>query len=159
MSIRLGLARQRNVKAIAAMSRGLIEHGLPSMWNERRISKCISNPDCVVLVARDRRRVAGFAVAEFWDDRIHINLFCVAPSYQRQGVGRSLLQWLESSAKTAGTFLMHLEVRESNTGARDFYKKQGFVETGFRRGYYAGQEDAVRLARDLRVTSASSSSF
>ena len=139
MSIRLGLARQRNVKAIAAMSRGLIEHGLPGMWNERRISKSISNPDCVVLAARD--------------------LFGVAPSYQRQGVGRSLLEWLESSAKTAGTFLMHLEVRESNTGARDFYKKQGFVETGFRRGYYAGQEDAVRLARDLRVTSAFSSSF
>lgn len=159
MSIRLGLARRRNVTAIAAMSRGLIEHGLPGMWNERRISKCISNPDCVVLVARDRRRLAGFAVAEFWDDRIHINLFCVAPSYQRQGVGRSLLEWLESSAKTAGTFLMHLEVRESNTGARDFYKKQGFVETGLRRGYYAGQEDAVRLARDLRVTSASSPSF
>ena len=94
MSIRLGLARQRNVTTIAAMSRGLIEHGLPGMWNERRISKCISNPDCVVLVARDRRRLAGFAVAEFWDDRIHINLFCVAPSYQRQGVGRSLLEWL-----------------------------------------------------------------
>jgi len=158
MSIRLGLARRRDAPAIATMSRRLVEHGLPWTWNERRVSKCISNRDCVVLVARDGRRLAGFAIAEYWDDRTHINLLAVRPAYQRQGVGRSLLAWLESSAQTAGTFLMHLEVRISNTVARDFYKKQGFVETGFRRGYYAGREDAVRLARDLKVTSASSAS-
>ena len=158
MSIRLGLARRYDAPAIAGMSRRLIEHGLPWTWNERRISKCISNPDCVVLVARDRRRLAGFAVAEFWDDRTHINLLAVRPASQRRGVGRSLLAWLESSAQTAGTFLVHLEVRVTNTNAREFYKKQGFRETGFRRGYYAGREDAVRLARDLKVTSASSAS-
>lgn len=158
MSIRLGLARRRDAPAIATMSRRLVEHGLPWTWNERRVSRCISNRDCVVLVARDGRRLAGFAIAEYWDDRTHINLLAVRPAYQRQGVGRSLLAWLESSAQTAGTFLMHLEVRISNTVARDFYKKQGFVETGFRRGYYAGREDAVRLARDLKVTSASSAS-
>lgn len=158
MSIRLGLARRRDAPAIAAMSRRLIEHGLPWTWNERRISKSISNPDCVVLVARDGRRLAGFAVAEFWEDRAHINLLAVRPAYQRQGVGRSLLGWLESSAQTAGTFLVHLEVRATNTNARDFYRKRGFQETGFRRGYYAGREDAVRLARDLKVASASSAS-
>ena len=158
MSIRLGLARCRDAPAIADMSHRLIEHGLPWTWNERRISKCISDPDCVVLVARDGRRVAGFAVAEFWDDRTHINLLAVRPAYQRMGLGRGLLNWLESSARTAGTFLVHLEVRVSNIVARDFYRKQGFQETGFRRGYYAGREDAVRLARDLKVISASSAS-
>lgn len=155
MSIRLSLARRRDAPAIAVMSRRLIEYGLPWTWNERRVLRSISNPECVVLVARDRRRLAGFAIAEFWEDRTHINLLAVRPTYQRRGVGRSLLEWLESSAQTAGTFLMHLEVRAGNSNARDFYRKQGFMETGFRRGYYAGREDAVRLARDLKVTSPS----
>ena len=158
MRIRMGLARRNDASAIASMSRRLIEDGLPWTWNERRISKSIANPDCVVLVARDGRRLAGFAVAEFWDDRTHINLLAVRPSYQRMGVGRSLLEWLASSAQTAGTFLVHLEVRVSNSNARDFYRKHGFQETGFRRGYYAGREDAVRLARDLKVTSPSPAS-
>lgn len=158
MGIRLGLARRRDAAAIADISRRLIEHGLPWSWNERRVSKCISNPDCVVLVARDGRRLAGFAIAEFYDDRTHINLLAVRPAYQRTGLGRSLLMWLESSARTAGTFFMHLEVRVTNLVAREFYRKHGFQETGTRRGYYAGREDAVRLARDLKITSASSAS-
>ena len=155
MNIRLGLARRGDAHAIADMSRTLVEHGLPWTWNERRILRCISNPDCVVLMARDGRRLAGFAIAEFFDDRTHLNLLAVRPAYQRMGVGRTLMAWLESSARTAGTFLMHLEVRASNQLARDFYRRLGFSEGGTRRGYYAGREDAVRLVRDLKVTSAS----
>ena len=158
MRIRLDLAGRRDAPMIAALSRRLIEQRLPWTWTERRILKCIANPDCVVLVARDGERMAGFAVAEFLDERTHIALLAVRPAYQRRGVGRSLLRWLESSAVTAGTFLVHLEVRAANTAARAFYRKLGFSETGYRRGYYSGREDAVSLARDLKVGSASSAS-
>jgi len=151
MNIRLGLAHRKDAVAVAEMSRSLIEHGLPWTWNERRVLRCISHPDCVVLAARGGRRLVGFAIAEFFDDRMHLNLLAVRPAYQRMGIGRSLLAWLESSARTAGTFLLHVEVRASNVSARDFYKCLGFRENGARRGYYAGREDAVRLVRDLKV--------
>ena len=151
MRIRLGLGRRQEVSVIAAMSRELIEYGIPCLWDEDRISKCIFDSDCVVLVARDVRRVAGFAIAEFCDNKVHLNLCAVHPRYQRQGVGRRLLEWLESSAQTAGCFVMNLEVRVSNANALSFYKKYGFSERGITHEYYAGREDAVRLTRKLKA--------
>jgi len=88
---------------------------------------------------------------EFLDDRAHLALFAVEPGYQGRGIGRSLLEWLEATARTAGTFLIHLEVRAGNVPARRFYLRAGFTESGTRRGYYDGREDAIRMARNLAV--------
>ena len=147
----MSLAKRKDAFAIASMARDLIEHGLPWSWNERRIMACLANPDCVVITARDGRRLVGFAIMEFLDDRAHLSLLAVKPGYQRMGVGRALLEWLHSSARTAGTFLVHLEIRAGNQPAMAFYKRLGFHEAGARRGYYAGREDAVRMACDLTV--------
>ena len=152
MNIRLNLAKRKDASAIANMARVLIEYGLPWSWNERRIKYCLANPDCVVLAARDARRLVGFAIMEFLDDRAHLSLLAVKPGFQRMGVGRALLEWLHSSARTAGTFLGHREVRAGNRPAMAFYERLGFREAGARRGYYADREDAVRMACDLTVT-------
>ena len=98
MNIRLSLAKRKDARDIANMARTLIEHGLPWSWNERRIVHCLANPDCVVITARDARKLVGFAVMEFLDDRAHLSLLAVQPGYQRMGVGRGLLEWLHSSA-------------------------------------------------------------
>jgi ribosomal-protein-alanine N-acetyltransferase len=153
--VRLGLAHYDDVATIAAMSRLLIEHGLRWSWNEERIERCLRNRDCVVLVARDRRRVIGFAIMEFYSMHAHLNLLAVQPGYQRLGIGRQLVEWLEASARTAGIFKVHLEVRAGNDGALAFYEKLGFRETGRKRAYYDGREDAVRMLHDLTVTSTS----
>jgi ribosomal-protein-alanine acetyltransferase len=154
MNIRIGLTRQDEVTAIADMSRRQIEHGLPWSWDERRVRYCMANRDGVVLSARDRRRLVGFAIMEFFDERAHLNLLAVLPGYQKQGIGRGLLDWLESSARTAGIFTVNLELRESNVVARRFYERLGYTLKGRRRAYYAGREDALCMTRDLKVTSA-----
>ena len=138
------------------MSRHLIEHGLAWSWNEDRVERCLRNRDCVVLGARDRRRVIGFAIMEFYAIHAHLNLLAVQPGYQRQGIGKQLLEWLEASARTAGIFKVHLELRANNDGARAFYEKLGFSEVGRKAAYYDGREDAVRMTHDLTVTSTSS---
>jgi ribosomal-protein-alanine N-acetyltransferase len=142
--------------AIAAMSRQLIEHGLAWSWNEERVERCLRNRDCVVLGARDRRRVVGFAIMEFYAIHAHLNLLAVQPGYQRQGVGRQLLEWLEASARTAGVFKVNLELRATNDAARLFYEKLGFNVVGRKAAYYDGREDAVRMTHDLTVANASS---
>ncbi len=138
------------------MSRHLIEHGLPWSWTEQRVVRCVRNRDCVVLAARDRRRLAGFAIMDFYDVHAHLSLLAVQPGYRRQGVGRQLVQWLEASARTAGTFTVQLELRASNDGARAFYERLGYRESGVRRAYYAGREDALRMTRDLTLSAPTS---
>lgn len=151
MNVRLGLARRDEAAEISLMSRFLIEHGLPWSWTEGRVARCIRQPECSVVVARDRRRIAGFGVMEFLDAHAHLSLLAVRPGYRLQGVGRKLLDWLESTACTAGIFLIRLELRESNLGARDFYAKLGYREAGKRPAYYCGREDAIVMTHDLSV--------
>lgn len=153
--IRLSLARADDAPAIAAMSRLLIERGLAWSWNEERVERCLRNRDCVVLAARDRRRLVGFAIMEFYAIHAHLNLLAVQPGHQRHGIGRQLLDWLEASARTAGIFTVNLELRANNDDARRFYEKLGYRETGRKAGYYDGREDALRMTRDLSVATTS----
>ncbi len=150
-NIRLGLARYDEAASIASMSRHLIENGLPWSWDERRIVHCMRNRECVVLAARDRRRLVGFAIMEFYDEHAHLNLLAVQPGFQRLGIGRQLLEWLEASARTAGTFAVQLELRASNDGARRFYERLGYREVARKTAYYGGREDAVRMLHNLAV--------
>lgn len=151
MNVRLGLAKRDEATEIALMSRFLIEHGLPWSWTESRVARYIRHPECAVVVARDRRRIAGFGVMEFLDEHAHLSLLAVRPGYREQGLGRRLLEWLESSSRTAGIFLVRLELRAGNDGARRFYEKLGYREAGSRPAYYCGREDAVVMTHDLTV--------
>jgi ribosomal-protein-alanine acetyltransferase len=149
------LAHIDEAPSMARMSRQLVEHGLRWSWTDHRVEHCLRNRDCVVLAARDRRRLVGFAIMEFHDVHAHLALLAVQPGYQRLGIGRQLLEWLEASARTAGIFSVRLELRSSNDAARRFYERIGYREAGSKQGYYDGREDALRMVRDLTVVSTS----
>lgn len=145
------LARHFDAETIANMSRWLIEAGLTQTWHAQRVSWHMRDRESTVLVARDQSRVVGFAIMQFGETSAHLSLLGVAPSRQRSGVGRQLLQWLESSAMIAGTFLIKLEVREGNFGARRFYAAMGYRETAVIERYYQGRDNAVRMSRNLAI--------
>jgi ribosomal-protein-alanine acetyltransferase len=147
------LAHADEAPSIARMSRQLIEQGLRWSWTDARVEQCLRNRDCVVLAARDRRRLVGFAIMEFYDEHAHLGLLAVQPGYQRLGIGRQLLEWLEASARTAGIFAVRLELRVSNDAARLFYERLGYREVGRKKAYYDGREDALRMLHDLAVVS------
>lgn len=145
------LARSSDAQAISDTSRWLIEAGLAPTWHLHRVLWHIRDRESVVLVARDQGKLVGFSIMQFGDTTAHLNLLGVLPSRQRSGIGRKLVRWLEASAITAGTFLVKLEVRESNVAGRAFYASLGYREVGLSEGYYQGLDSAVRMSRDLRV--------
>ena len=150
--MRISTARPDDAAPIARMSRLLIEHDLPWSWTEERVQAAIRHPETAVIVARDRRRLAGFAIMRFSDEHAHLHLLAVAPGYRGRGVGRELVAWLESCARTAGVFRINLELRVANDAARGFYSALGYAECGTAPGYYAGREDALRMRRDLALS-------
>jgi ribosomal protein S18 acetylase RimI-like enzyme len=147
----LELARTSDAAVIAGMSFRLIESGLAPSWPAERIARHIRHAESIVLCARITGRLAGFAIMQFGDTTAHLNLLAVEIGRQRRGLGRALLTWLEESAVVAGTFVIQLELRATNTGARAFYETLGYRETGRIPGYYQRMEDAIQMARDLRV--------
>jgi ribosomal-protein-alanine N-acetyltransferase len=79
-------------------------------------------------------------------DEIHVTTVAVHPDWRRQGIGRSLMLHLMTSALDDGMVYVTLEVRVSNAPARQLYRQLGFREAGSRRGYYADNgEDALIL--------------
>ena len=151
MGIKISLAHDDDAPAIAEMSRVLIEGGLPWSWTEPRVRHYVRDRDSAVIVARDGRRLAGFAIMEFHDEHAHLNLLAVRPGYRSHGVGTALVHWLESSARMAGVFEIELELRATNDMARRFYEKLGYSTAGTRTRYYAGVEDALRMTRNLSM--------
>ena len=154
MNMKISVARAADAAPIARMSRMLVEHGLPWSWTEDRVLSAIRHSETAVIVARDRRRLAGFAIMQFSDAHAHLSLLAVAPAYRGQGLGRELVEWLESCARTAGIFDVRLEFRAGNDTARAFYESLGYREAGTVRAYYAGREDATRMRHDLSATRA-----
>ena len=150
-TVTLGPARMGEAARIAGMSRALIEPGLPWSWTPRRVAAHMRQRDNMVVTARTDKDLVGFAMAHFGDDSVHVTLLAVAESAQRQGVGRQLLDWIEESAVTAGVFTVELELRAANAGAKQFYTALGYRETLRVPRYYSGIEDAIRMARNLRV--------
>ncbi len=150
-TIELRLARPEDARRISVMSRDLVEHGLPWSWGTARVTQQIRCPDTVVLTACSRDHVVGFAIMRFLEESAHLNLLAVDVRYQRLGIGRRLIEWLEKSARVAGTFIISLEVRITNERARTFYRRLGYTELARIPRYYSGREAAMRMSRDLRL--------
>lgn len=149
----LRLARPADATTIANFSRDLIEYGLRWRWTPKRVAASIRAPAVNVLVARFHENIAGFAIMRYGDDVAHLDLLAVAPPFQRAGVGRQLLEWLEKCAVVAGIFNVTLEVRAGNEGAQLFYQRMGYRALVELPGYYQGIEAAIRMGRDLSCRS------
>jgi ribosomal-protein-alanine N-acetyltransferase len=145
------LANPADAYEIAVMSRYLVEVGLRGWsWPPERVEKAIRARSTLVVIAEMRSHLVGFGIMEFGEVQAHLSLLAVKPAYHRCGIGRTLLQWLEDSALTAGIATITLELRANNYGARSFYRLVGFEEGAYIPGYYRGVETALRMSRDIR---------
>ncbi|WP_167784664.1 GNAT family N-acetyltransferase [Ramlibacter rhizophilus] len=150
------LARPADARAIAGMSRELIETGLPWRWRPQRVLAAIADPQTSVAVAELQGELAAFGIMEFLDDDAYLSLLAVRSARQRQGLGSALLGWLEASARAAGARRIRLETRRDNAAARSFYNELGFHEVGIRRGRYGAGVDGLLLEKWLQVSRAPS---
>ena len=145
------LATASDAYEIAVMSRCQIELGLRGWsWPPERVARAVRARGTEVLVAEVRDHLVGFAIMEFGDTSAHLSLFAVKPAYQRCGIGRAMMDWLEEAALAAGIDRVNLELRANNFSARCFYRILGFEEQTFIPGYYRGVETALRMTRDIR---------
>lgn len=97
--------------------------------------------------ARNREYTAGFAGFWMMAGEAHITNIAVRESCRRQGIGELLLTVVINLAIELKAQVLTLEVRASNTAARNLYQKYGFTEVGRRRGYYTdNREDGVVMS-------------
>ena len=112
-------------------------------------SPSLRAPDANLAVASRDIQVAGFGLMQYQDDEAHLILLAVDADCRRAGIGAR-------AGGMAGTLRPHGRHRHrlprgaaSNLAARAFYRSLGYREVDRIPGYYQGQEDGVRIAKDL----------
>ena len=102
-------------------------------------------------VARVDGLVVGYAGLMLTVDDGHVTTIAVDPAWHRHKIATRLMLVLAREASRSGATALTLEVRVSNTGAQELYRKFGFAPAGMRKNYYVEtNEDAlVMWAEDI----------
>jgi ribosomal-protein-alanine N-acetyltransferase len=95
----------------------------------------------------------GYFIAMKGVEEVHLLNITVAPVHQGQGFARLLLDALCLWSRGQSAEWLWLEVRISNTRARQIYEHGGFQHVGTRRNYYPlsafAREDAIVMSLAL----------
>ena len=118
-------------------------------WSENSIASELGNRLSLWLVAVDGDRVVGYVGSQSVLGETDMMNIAVAPDYRRQGIAEKLVTELISGLRQKGNHSLMLEVRVSNTSARQLYDKLGFEQVGLRKNYYRNpKEDALILRKE-----------
>jgi ribosomal-protein-alanine N-acetyltransferase len=79
----------------------------------------------------------------------HISNLGVTGEYRGRGLGRILVSRLEQQFIVDGAEGVLLEVRVSNTGAQEFYRRLAYQEAFLLSGYYSNGEDALVMMKEI----------
>ncbi|MBA3283378.1 MAG: ribosomal protein S18-alanine N-acetyltransferase [Acidimicrobiia bacterium] len=132
--------RRRHLPAVLAIEAQV--H--PRPWSSRLFDDELARSNRVYLVARVGPTVVGYAGLLMIVDDGHVTTVAVDPVWQRRGVATRLLVELVRQGHLLGANQLTLEVRMSNTGAQEMYRRFGFSPAGARKAYYNDNaEDAL----------------
>lgn len=100
----------------------------------------------ICQVLEHNSALIGYGIMMISPEEAHVLTLGIAADWQKKGWGKKLLQHLIQNAKDEAAKCILLDVRESNVGAAQLYKKMGFQHIAIRKGYYpamCGREDAL----------------
>lgn len=94
--------------------------------------------------------VRGYAGLDHGGDVADVMTIAVAPSARGRGLGRRLLDELETRARAGRAASVMLEVRADNAAAIGLYDRAGYTVVSIRRRYYQpGDVDALVMRKIL----------
>jgi len=89
--------------------------------------KMSAQPD-LFLVGTIGTRIVATVMAGYEGHRGWLNYLAVAPNQQRGGLGRQMVAEAEKRLRALGCPKINLQVRRSNAGVMEFYRRIGFSE-------------------------------
>jgi ribosomal-protein-alanine N-acetyltransferase len=146
MAVVIERVTSEDIKAIADIER----RSFTDPWSESSFDELLAHSRmyfaCVRQAAGAPRPALGYVVAWFAGGQGEIANLAVEPAARGRGFGSRLLDAALDEARRHGVEEVFLEVRDSNSRARQLYESRGFAEVGRRRRYYRRPaEDAVIL--------------
>ena len=129
-----------------------LEAGTLSAWSKPHLEDELRQRTGFQFVVRSRTsgKIRAVLCGRLVADEAEILKLSVAADARRQGVGLQLMNFVLNYCSARGARNCFLELRASNTAARNLYIKRGFFILGFRKNYYDKPlEDAVLMQLTL----------
>lgn len=118
-------------------------------WSEDSFHDALAYDDTLFFVDEEEGKIAGFALLRLFPDEAELYNIAVGEEFRRRGIADSLMNTLTDECDKRRIERILLEVRQSNSPARELYKKHGFTVLGVRAKYYdEPKEDAVIMERE-----------
>ena len=140
--VKIRLLQKEDIKKIVYLEESFLGETLGEEMLESELDSKVTK----FYVATLNDEIVGYIGRYEFLGEAEILNFVVDETYQRQGIGQLLFNQVESDIQDLQK--MTLEVRESNTKAINFYKKNGFKQISIRKHYYKNGEDAKVLIKE-----------
>ena len=148
VTVTLAPMRRRHLRAVVAHEKAVYDQP----WTTGLFLSELARPETrSYIVARVGAVLVGHCGVLYLADEGHVSTVVVAPGWQGQGIATRMLLYQFAHAVDRGVDALTLEVRVTNTGARNLYTRFGFVPAGIRRGYYGatGEDALIMWAHDI----------
>lgn len=133
----------------------LLDESLPYFWSKDTLEKDTKSGLTTYFVATkyENKKIVGVIAIMIVGDNGDIINFAVDKDYRGEAIGIRLFKILDNIIKEKDITNLSLEVRENNVIARNFYKKNGFIVTRVRKGYYKHPipTNALVMTKSLRL--------
>jgi [ribosomal protein S18]-alanine N-acetyltransferase len=136
-------ASQAHAAALAAIHAAAFRPA--EAWGEDAIALQLGLPGGFGLI--DDR--GGMLLGRVAADEADILTLAVAPVVRRLGIATALLRAAKAEIGIRGGRSIFLEVATGNAAALALYRREGFIEVGRRRRYYADATDALVLRMNI----------
>lgn len=135
-----------HLKEVAELDKKLF----PRPWSQDSWESELYNTTVSLVVAEtEEGHVLGYGVLGVILDEGCLEKIATRPEYQRQGIAQAILGSFLRYGQEHLAFIT-LEVRDDNAPALALYEKNGFVEVGRRKNYYAEvHRDAILMTREF----------
>jgi len=118
-------------------------------WNADSVASELTNPLSYWLVAVEEERVVGYVGSQTVLGGAGVMNVAVDPARRGCGIGRMLMDGLQTALKARSVYSLTLEVRPSNAAAIALYASLGYTQVGRRSNYYhKPKEDALILRKE-----------
>ena len=106
-------------------------------WSRKSFADSMANNKVITLfTATLDNQIAGYiCLFHLFEEGELLNI-AVKPDFRKRGIAQQLINKMFELFKQKDVTRITLEVRESNTNAKNLYLKNGFKPIGIRKNYY-----------------------
>jgi ribosomal protein S18 acetylase RimI-like enzyme len=154
VAIQIRAATQRDVDDLV-MLEGECFKGVYAnhRWGIDQFRYYLRNPLAIVLIAECEGRPVGYAAGILSQGRLahmaRLHSIGVLPRYRGEAIGRKLLEYFFKEVQDGARRELVLEVSVRRSQARRLFERAGFTVERRLPGYYAPDEDALRLRKSF----------